>query len=564
MSKVAKIRCAIYTRKSSEDGLEQDFNSLDAQHEACAAYIASQKHEGWKLLKERYDDGGKSGGSLERPALQQLLRDIDEGRIDMVVVYKIDRLTRSLADFAKLVEQLEEANCSFVSVTQAFNTSSSMGRLTLNILLSFAQFEREVTAERIRDKIAASKKKGLWMGGVPPLGYDPNPDKTRRELILNEDEAVTVRRLFVLYEDLACLNAVTRQADVEGLRSKRHVFSTGRVQGNRAFNRGQIYHILRNPTYLGRIRHKDTSFPGTHEPIINQDLWDRVQAKLAETAMRRRGTKGTVGTKGHALSSEAPLLGKFRDETGDRLTPSHTKKGTRRHRYYVSNRLVSGNPDPSGWRLPAKAFEAAVTAAVVDHLKAAAERHEILHVEDAVKSVEATDGALALAGHIDQRGPVEAAKIMETGTIGKDYLRLALSATSLSQALDVPMGDLAPSLLHIKAPFHCRRRGAEMKIMAGAFSPKPDKAMVRALRNAHAWVRQIKAGSTLREVVAQTNKSESYISRVILLAFLSPRIQKAIMAGTQPFSLTLETLVRSPMPRDWIAQETLFGFDQKS
>ncbi len=194
-----KTRCAIYTRKSTEEGLDQDFNTLDAQHEACAAYIASQKHEGWKMLSARYDDGGISGGTLERPALQQLMADIDAGRVDMVVVYKIDRLTRSLADFAKLVERLEAANCSFVSVTQAFNTSSSMGRLTLNVLLSFAQFEREVTAERIRDKIAASKKKGLWMGGIPPLGYDPHPDKTRRELVINEAQADLVRQIFQLY-----------------------------------------------------------------------------------------------------------------------------------------------------------------------------------------------------------------------------------------------------------------------------------------------------------------------------------------------------------------------------
>ena len=224
----ARIRCAIYTRKSSEEGLDQEFNSLDAQHEACTAYIASQRHEGWKMLPARYDDGGISGATLDRPALKRLLADIDAGRVGMVVVYKIDRLTRSLADFAKLVERLDAASCSFVSVTQAFNTSSSMGRLTLNVLLSFAQFEREVTAERIRDKIAASKKKGLWMGGIPPLGYDSHPDPNRRELVVNEPEAEVVRQLFDLYATHKCLNAVAREADRLGLRSKRHVFSTGR------------------------------------------------------------------------------------------------------------------------------------------------------------------------------------------------------------------------------------------------------------------------------------------------------------------------------------------------
>lgn len=311
-----KIRCAVYTRKSSDEGLDQEFNSLDAQHEACAAYIASQKHEGWKMLPARYDDGGVSGGTLERPALQQLMADIDTGRVDMVVVYKIDRLTRSLADFAKLVERLEAAECSFVSVTQAFNTSSSMGRLTLNVLLSFAQFEREVTAERIRDKIAASKKKGLWMGGIAPLGYDPHPDKTRRELVVNPSEAELVRQIYHLYETHGCLNAVARQSDRLGLRSKKHAFATGRIQGGNPFSRGQIYHLLTNPVYLGRIRHKTQTFPGLHPAIIDQDLWDRVQHQLTSASARKRGA--SAGLPG---SISAPLKGKVRDETGDLLTP---------------------------------------------------------------------------------------------------------------------------------------------------------------------------------------------------------------------------------------------------
>lgn len=258
-----RIRCAIYTRKSSDEGLDQAFNSLDAQHEACAAYIASQRHEGWKMSPTRYDDGGLSGGTLERPGLQRLVTDIDAGRVDMVVVYKIDRLTRSLVDFAKLVDGFEDANCSFVSVTQAFNTSSSMGRLTLNVLLSFAQFEREVTAERIRDKIAASKKKGLWMGGVPPLGYDPHSDPMRRELVVNGSEAGVVRQLFRLYANHHCLSVVTREAETFGLRSKRHVFSTGRKQGGNTLSRGQIHKILTNPIYLGLIRHKKRPTPAS-------------------------------------------------------------------------------------------------------------------------------------------------------------------------------------------------------------------------------------------------------------------------------------------------------------
>jgi site-specific DNA recombinase len=291
MSK-STIRCAIYTRKSSEEGLDQEFNSLDAQHEACAAYIASQRHEGWKMLSARYDDGGISGGTLERPALQRLLADIDAGRVDMVVVYKIDRLTRSLADFARLVDRLEAAKCSFVSVTQAFNTSSSMGRLTLNVLLSFAQFEREVTAERIRDKIAASKKKGLWMGGLAPLGYDPHPDRTRRELVVNEAEAQVVRQLFELYLEHGCLNATAAAANDAELRSKSRVFASGRVQGGAEMSRGQIHRILTNPVYRGQIRHKDKTWPGMHPAIVDQAFGTRSRTSFERPVLAgvARGT----------------------------------------------------------------------------------------------------------------------------------------------------------------------------------------------------------------------------------------------------------------------------------
>ena len=268
MTQKPVIRCAIYTRKSSDEGLGQAFNSLDAQHEACAAYVASQRHEGWKLIPDRFDDGGLSGGTLERPALQRLLAEIDAGRIGMVVVYKIDRLTRSLVDFGRLVERLDAKGCSFVSVTQAFNTATSMGRLTLNVLLSFAQFEREVTAERIRDKIAASKKKGLWMGGALPLGYDRHPDPQRRELVVNPVEAKVVDMLFRLYAGLGAMRLVEIEAERRGLRPKTLVSRTGRVRGGSPFARGQLHHLLTNPVYIGRIRHKEQTYAGQHSAII--------------------------------------------------------------------------------------------------------------------------------------------------------------------------------------------------------------------------------------------------------------------------------------------------------
>jgi len=286
------IRCAVYTRKSSDEGLEQGFNSLDAQREACAAFVLSQKHEGWVLLDKAYDDGGQSGGTLDRPALKHLLADIDAGSIDLVVVYKIDRLTRSLADFARLVERFDARSCSFVSVTQAFNTATSMGRLTLNVLLSFAQFEREVTAERIRDKIAASKKKGMWMGGNPPLGYDPHPDPTQRSLVVNPGEAEQVRAVFDLYARLGCLAKVTAALRSLGIVSKLRK-GTGQVRpGGHPLSRGQVHYILTNPVYIGRIRHRDKTHAGLHPAIVPQELWDRVQACLAGNAAKRQSRVG--------------------------------------------------------------------------------------------------------------------------------------------------------------------------------------------------------------------------------------------------------------------------------
>ncbi|KIC09816.1 resolvase [Leisingera sp. ANG-M1] len=550
-----RIRCAIYTRKSSEEGLDQDFNSLDAQHEACAAYIASQRHEGWKMLPARYDDGGISGGTLDRPGLQQLLADIDASRVNMVVVYKIDRLTRSLADFAKLVERLEAKDCSFVSVTQAFNTSSSMGRLTLNVLLSFAQFEREVTAERIRDKIAASKKKGLWMGGVTPLGYDPHPDPVRRELVMNTTEAGVVRQLFGLYAAHRCLNAVTREAETLGLRSKFHVFSTGREQGGNRLSRGQIHKILTNPVYLGLIRHKEKSFPGKHPAIIDQALWDKVQDMLQAASARRRGAAA-----GAPVTDAAPLKGRFRDDTGGLLTPTHTRKNGKRLRYYISNRLISGGADPTGWRLPAPAFEAAVASLVADHFAEHAGRHTVLSSNDALQSAGASETVNKLASQIRAGGVRSAAPLITGGVLGNGRIAIDLDAGALALATNLPADELNPCILKIDQPFTCRRRGAGMKIVAGSFAPAPDAAMIRALRNAHRWSDALRSGTPLKRLATDVNVSERYAARIIALAGLSPKIQTAIIDGSQPVDLTLKRLLRSALPLEWHAQERALGF----
>jgi site-specific DNA recombinase len=549
-----KIRCAVYTRKSTDEGLDQEFNSLDAQYEACTAYIASQRHEGWKLLSERYDDGGISGGTLERPRMQRLLSDIDAGRIDMIVVYKIDRLTRSLADFAKLVERMEAAGCSFVSVTQSFNTSSSMGRLTLNMLLSFAQFEREVTAERIRDKIAASKKKGLWMGGLAPLGYDPHPDKTRRELVVNDAEAETVQRVFELYLSAGCINATVRAAADSDLRSKRRTFADGRIQGGNAFGRGQLHGLLTNPVYRGLIKHKDKTWPSVHPAIIDEDLWDAVQTKLQSASAKRRGV-----TKINQGVTEAPLLGKLLDEAGERLTPTHTKRHNRIFRYYVSNGFVSGNPRPDGWRLPAKPLEDAVAQAISNHILQHANSLTVLRTGSADQLRAAGEAAQLFARQIQREGIASAAAIICNGTISKGLITIKLARDTLAAQLGCSPDEIAPELLAISTAFTLRRRGMETKIVVGDCKTDPDQTLIRALKNAHRWAEGLKSGKLVKQIAADHDCSDSYVRRIMPLATLSPDLQQSILDGTQSTDLTLETLIRTDIPLEWAAQEKQFG-----
>jgi len=349
------LRCAIYTRVSGDQRLEQDFNSLDAQREAAEAYIKSQAHEGWRLRRHRYDDGGFSGGSMDRPALSRLLADIRAGHIDVVVVYKVDRLTRSLADFAKLVELFDTQSVSFVSVTQSFNTTSSMGRLTLNVLLSFAQFEREVTGERIRDKIAASKRKGLWMGGVVPMGYRVD----NRKLVIDEEEAATVKKIFQRYLALRSITKLQAELRLDGVRTRTRVLASGRILGNVHLTNGPLAYILRNRMYLGEINHRGKSFLAEHEPIIEKELFDAVQDILNENPNRH-----DTGYN----RSDALLGGLLFDDRGNRMSPSHAKKKGVRYNYYVSTPAIQGRKEDSGsvCRVPARALE----ETVIDALRA--------------------------------------------------------------------------------------------------------------------------------------------------------------------------------------------------
>jgi site-specific DNA recombinase len=530
------VRCAIYTRKSSEEGLEQAFNSLDAQREACAAYVASQKGQGWRLLPHRYDDGGVSGGTLERPGLQILLSNIEADKVDLVVVYKVDRLTRSLADFAKLVERFDAAGVSFVSVTQQFNTATSMGRLTLNVLLSFAQFEREVTAERIRDKIAASKKKGLWMGGLVPLGYDVKD----RTLVVNEAEADTVRTIFQLYLELGCARRVKEAADRQALVSKYRRFESGKTFGGVAFTRGRIYHLLANPVYVGEIRHKRRSYPGQHPAIIDRATFEAAKLKLKANASRVKAQT--------SATSHSPLVGKLTDETGDRLTPSHAVRRGKRYCYYVSRRLVAGRgkSDSRGWRLPAAALEGAVARLIIDAsetpsaaqgLTDGATPEMLTKLPSAAKSL-----CSALSG--PDRGPTLRA-IVASARIEPGRLSITLCPVAMAERLDVPLAHISRDALSLIGEFRLRRRGVEAKLVLANTPTALDRTLLKTVARGWAWFEEVKAGATMQAIADREHVTQRRVAYIVDLAFLAPDIVRSIVEGRQPPILTADRLIKS-------------------
>ena len=550
-SSIKKVRCAIYTRKSTEEGLDQEFNSLDAQFEACAAYVQSQEHEGWHLSKNRYDDGGISGGTMERPALQRLLIDIDEGRVDHIIVYKIDRLTRSLSDFTKIVERLDAVGASFVSVTQSFNTATSMGRLTLNMLLSFAQFEREVTGERIRDKIAASKAKGMWMGGSVPLGYDLNPDPNTKGLVVCEAEATSVKKIFEIYQERGNLNALEAEAKRLGIIGKSR---RGKPAG--PLSRGALHKILTNPFYLGQINHKGTLYEGRHQALIEKSQWDDVQTKLKAASVKARG-------QGHLSLTAQPLKGKIFDETGDPLTPSHSNKKGRIHRYYISNRLLKA-ADPKGWRIPAKTIEQALASYLKQEAQALS-RHigqhakaDLDHQDFMVQAIEQIKNAsdLSILGLIDR---VDLSLEIAHIKISSRRLKEMLNPKSQPQ-LPLPIKEASSSLL-LNAPLQVKRRGVERKLIIGEILPSPDHTLINLLKNAHRYLAQLKAGKSLSDIAADEGKSNTLIRTRIPLALLSPKIQKAILDGIQPLNLTADCILKSSIPISWTDQERRYGFD---
>ena len=557
MTTQSKLRCAVYTRKSTEEGLEQEFNSLDSQREACAAFIASQVGLGWKLVADHYDDGGISGGTMERPALQRLLQDIHNRKVDAVVVYKIDRLTRSLTDFAKIVEVFDTHGVSFVSVTQQFNTTTSMGRLTLNVLLSFAQFEREVTAERIRDKIAASKKKGMWMGGVVPLGYRVE----NRKLLINEPEAATVRRLFDRYLELRSVRALAEEASSQGLASRASRRRNGTLQATRPFGRGNLYHLLSNPIYIGKIRHRDRVYDGAHEAIIPAEMFDKVQVLLAEQAPERASATNT--TEPHLLT------GLLFDESGERLRPVHANKKGRRYRYYVSGRFVDGRKNgDEGWRLPAQELESVVEQHLDRILNNAAQLAEwIREWTSPANLVQAIERAGQLRKDYATNDPQSRRSMLRQlfrrisvrqGCISLDVDRHSIARLLLPAGLDVD-GE-GGVLIRIDCPFTLRRRGVEARLILtnGANQArKPDQALVDLVRRAQRYLLQLTDGThrSLTDVATINATELSEVSRILPFAFLSPKLIEAILTGSQPEQLTAQRLSRmADLPSSWSEQ----------
>ena len=546
-----KLRCAIYTRKSTDEGLDKDFNSLDAQREACAAYVMSQQHEGWTLLPQLYDDGGQSGGNIERPALQKLLADVRTGKVDVVVVYKIDRLTRSLADFARIVDVLDEAEASFVSVTQAFSTTSSMGRLTLNVLLSFAQFEREVGAERIRDKVAASRAKGMWMGGGVPLGYEA----IDRKLVVIPEEAETVREIMRRYLEADSIKALVEELHRDGFVSKRHVSKRGNVSGGNPIKRGALKHLLSNPLYVGEVRHKDKLYPGQHDAIVNKETFKAVQAKLRE----RTSPGSSAGPKRRL----ALLAGMIFDDRGRPMSPTHTRNHGRRYTYYASN--MNDDAETPALRLPASEIEQSIRRAVASWLRNGANIRELVASKPAIETKKAFDTAAEVAADVEQLSVSKAHEILS---------RLALRVTVSENEIEGTF-DAATALVlagagedaSVKASFNIaldrQNYGHEPRMR---LQPSEPDRVARDHRLVELLGRAFAARQELLDMDEEATRSIRttrlrHLQRLARLSYLDPAIIRSILNGNQPRTLSARSLWRmGDLPVRFADQREALGF----
>src|SRR5262245_54732842 len=542
-----KVRCAIYTRVSTESGLDQDFNSLDAQYDAAQAYIRSQAHAGWILVRTRYDDGGFSGGSTDRPALQQLLDDIRAHRINVVVVYKVDRLTRSLADFAKLVELFDAHGVSFVSVTQQFNTTTSMGRLTLNVLLSFAQFERQVTSERIRDKIGASKRKGFWVGGVVPLGYQAKD----RKITIVADEAKTVGHIFRRYLDLGSLNLVLADLRRTGVKTKLRRLCNGKTIGGIPFTRGSLAAFLRNRFYIGEVSYKGEVFPGEQSAILDRALFDAVQSKLD----RQRTNHAKAQQQSQSL-----LMGRIFDDRGNRMTPSYAVKNAVRYRYYISAALIQGQPDKATKlnRVPATEIEKLILSAVRKHLagkppnKGEAEGSDSLNDKELISAhvarvdVKRDHLAVYLSVNPDQRSGERDQELSSEGDT-RDHAN--------------------PNIMVVPWQKTPSKRPREIILPASTSShsdPRPIRAetrakLVSAIAKGRHWLDQLIAGTVtnVEQIATTENCTVRQVNMTISLAFLAPNLVQAAVDGRLPRGVGIANL--RDAPAEWSLQYARLG-----
>jgi len=516
-----RICCAIYTRVSTDQGLEQDFNSLDAQYDASEAYIRSQAHAGWTLLRAKYDDGGFSGGNTDRPALQRLLEDVRAGKVDVIVVYKVDRLTRSLADFAKLVELFDRHGVSFVSVTQQFNTTTSMGRLTLNVLLSFAQFEREVTSERIRDKIAAFKRKGLWVGGMAPLGYDTKD----RKITVNEVESERVRTIFRSYLRLGSLNLLMADLRQRDIVTKVRTLKSGKTVGGIPFTRGPLAHLLRNRFYLGEVMFKGEVLAGEQPAIIDRDLFEAVQASLTERVNNHKATR---------MRSEALLAGRIFDDRGNRMTPSHVCKRGIKYRYYLSAALLQGRPERAGSirRVPAVEIEGVIARSVRQHLNRSTKIEDAVIIKTHVARIEVQSNHL-LIELTDAKG------IGSKRSRRRSTLRVPWQKTPSRRRREI----LMPASVRDARPMRSENRAL----------------LIASIAQGRCWLNELIAdpAADAESIAARDGCSVRKVNMTISLAFLAPDLVKAGIAGRLPHGMGVARLV--DLPAEWLRQHQMLG-----
>lgn len=579
MSVIERKRCAIYTRKSTDEGLDKEFNSLDAQRESGENYIRAKAHENWKALPERYDDGGISGGTMERPGLQKMLDDIKAGKIDIVVVYKIDRLSRSMLDFLNMIRFFEEHKVSFVSVTQDLNTDTAMGRLVLNVLQSFAQFEREISSERIRDKIALSKEKGMWMGGIVPIGYDAQDGK----LVVNEDEKVTVNFIFKRFVETASTTQIVKDLKKHGFQTKPRVSRRGRVTPARDFTKQALYKILNNKIYIGLIDHKakGETYEGRHDSIIEMKLWNQAQAILSGNKMK----------KINFSKEERPYLlkGMLMGPDGCAMTPATAKKGNKRYRYYVNTKANKTYYDNCSLK--------SVSAQVLEEVVLFQAKRQLTSTEWVQRMLKSEEGETAGIHDVraaldnfeaiwDELFPSEQARIMQLiisqVTVYPNKIHIVFRPPGMASVLHELLPDLSinadnhPDMYYVMEmtiPIDFKQSRNKKIIttpdgrdLTKPIQPEHDNALIKAIARAYKWESLLEDGTarSIAEIARTENMDRGYVASVIRLTSLAPDITTAIINGRQPRSLQLSSIIRKSLPYCWNEQRQMLGFDKKA